>query len=235
MAVFNSCLELQQEWVDGIKKEEFWHSVSKKVEASIGRSYAWGSCRRVVDAKVKQWQDYLKTVKTGKGHVQTAELDQAIDMWIVVLDDKALIKLASKASIEQRRMDLKVDNDFRLQMTERLGQTRRQESSTSQTSQQTGTTSTTGNIDANGDPERPRRRQRTTYSENDNTMTHAIVNLTNAMSESLVADSQSNRELSSTVESVERRLAVLETDFRASYKRTNELLEHIVSRLGSNH
>jgi hypothetical protein len=218
-----------------MKKEEFWHAVSEKVEALIGRSYAWGSCHQVVDAKVKRRRDYLKTVKTGKGHVQTAELDQAINIWIAVLDDKALIKLASKASIEQRHMDLKVDNDFRLQMTERLGQTRRQESSTGQTSQQTGTTSTTGNMDANGDPKRPHRHQRTTYSENHNTMTHAIVNLTNAMSESLVTDSQSNKELSSTVKSIERRLAVLETDFRESYKHTNELLEHIVSRLGSNH
>src|SRR6266850_2361324 len=43
IAVFNSCLELQQEWLQGANREQFWRSVSHKFEASTNRPYKWDS------------------------------------------------------------------------------------------------------------------------------------------------------------------------------------------------
>jgi hypothetical protein len=68
-------------------------------------------------------------------------------------------------------------------------------------------------------------------------MTSAFIEFTSSLSESLISDSQGTKELLATVESFEYRLAVLETDFsdlRATSRRTNELLEQIVSKLGDN-
>jgi hypothetical protein len=96
----------------------------------------------------------LKTIETGKGHIQTSELDQAIDMWIEILDSEALAKTASKANAQRRQIDLEIDNDFRLQMTETLAQTRCRE--LTQTPQYTSlTTISTTNSETNEDLERP--------------------------------------------------------------------------------
>jgi hypothetical protein len=53
IAIFNGCLELQQEWSNNaIKKEAFWRTVSEKATSAIGRPYYWSSCRRIVTAEV---------------------------------------------------------------------------------------------------------------------------------------------------------------------------------------
>lgn len=219
LVLFNSCLELQQQWLQGSNKEQFWQSVAQRFEASTGRQYRWESCRRTVNNEVKRRRGYLKSYETGKASEPTSDLHEAIDMWIEILDQRDMIVIASQANAEHRRLDAAIDDDFRRQFTERLGQSRvRNESIIS---------STTSATEDTEDSERPRRRRRTRVNEEEDPMTTALVNLTTAVSESLLTSSRESKDMSALVENVERRLEHLE----ASYIRTNELLERLISKL----
>ncbi|EED12017.1 hypothetical protein TSTA_000890 [Talaromyces stipitatus ATCC 10500] len=206
-------------WLEGSNKEKFWQSVAQRFEASTGRQYRWESCRRTVNNEVKRRREYLKSYETGKASEPKSDLHEAIDMWTEILDQQDMIVLASQASAEQRRLDAAVDDDFRRQFTERLGQSRVRNEST--------ISSTTSATEDTEDSEHPKRRRRTRLNDEEDAMTTALVDLTKVMSESLLTTSQESKDMSTVVENIERRLEHLE----ANYIRTNELLERLISKL----
>jgi hypothetical protein len=167
------------------------------------------------------------------------QLDQMLDLWFAIIACVELVKIASHTQSYKRHIDLDINNEFCCHPTERIGNTRRRDSSITSSNDSSNNTNL-----SNIDSERPQRRQRVESSDSDCAIKDAVLSLTNTMSESITAKYQGKYKLSSAVKSVEHQLdspvtnmennQYRSTGLEADFQHTNNLHEYTTSRLSDN-
>lgn len=200
--------------------------MSQILEGSIGRPYAWESCRRLVTTLTTERREYLKLLETGKENEPRSDLTEAIDMWIEVVEQVELAKQAAKDQSDQRRSDAVIDNEFRAVLTERLGSNSRSRKRrhTSEAIDETSADTPGPEIE---DPDQYQQRR---PPRKDAKLEDALVDLTRAVSTKITQGSDVNSRLSDDLSDVKRRLDEYDSTLESIQQAQAEILRILLTQ-----